>query len=259
MQALGASGALHMGAKFLRAHYEPYLSRAESKVYIPLETWTNHPNVFQSVGFTTASLPWYNEERRAFDLTLFQSEIVKIPSQSIVVLQISANNPTGCDPSVDEWRQIALTFKSCGHFAFLDLAYPGFVSGCFVTDALPLRIFVDTGVPLATATTYGKAFGLYGERVGHLCFTLPDAHTAQRAEQQMKLLARAETGAQPRFGAALVALILGNKELKACWEKDIRRLAQDLDSRRKNLKESLVRAGAPGNWDFITNQRGMFT
>ncbi|RAQ62606.1 hypothetical protein COH20_008370 [Aspergillus flavus] len=256
--ALGGSGACHMGARFLRKHYEPYKSDPERNVYIPAESWVNHPNVFHDAGFKTIDLPYYSSSTHSFDFDSFNEALIKAPSQSIIVLQVCGNNPTGCDPSTEQWQRLAHTFQAKQHFAFLDLSYPGFVSGSVAKDCMPIRIFDEVEIPLLVAATYGKMLGLYGERVGYLCLSLPTAEAAARSEQQMKLLARAETGAQPRFGARLVSNILGTPRLKAQWEEDIKRLAEDLADRRKKLKIELLRGNSEHDWDFVTSQAGMF-
>ncbi|GMF74630.1 unnamed protein product [Aspergillus oryzae] len=169
--------------------------------------------------------------------------------------------PHGCQVSAEAlraWQRLAHTFQAKQHFAFLDLSYPGFVSGSVAKDCMPIRIFDEVEIPLLVAATYGKMLGLYGERVGYLCLSLPTAEAAARSEQQMKLLARAETGAQPRFGARLVSNILGTPRLKAQWEEDIKRLAEDLADRRKKLKIELLRGNSEHDWDFVTSQAGMF-
>lgn len=134
----------------------------------------------------------------------------------------------------------------------------GFVTGEAEEDCEPIRKFVKAGIPLLVAATYGKAFGLYGERVGHLCVTAPNSEVASRIEKQMKLMARAETGAMPRFGALIVSTILGDAELKRAWEADLREIARQLRERRAMLKQALEKMGAPGDWKFITEQKGMF-
>ena len=134
----------------------------------------------------------------------------------------------------------------------------GFVTGDAEKDCEPIRKFVEAGIPLLVAATYGKAFGLYGERVGHLCVTAPNSEIASRIEKQMKLMARAETGAMPRFGSLIVSTILGDAELKRAWEADLREIARQLHDRRVKLKQALEEMGAPGDWNFITGQKGMF-
>ena len=134
----------------------------------------------------------------------------------------------------------------------------GFVTGDAEEDCEPIRKFVEAGIPLLVAATYGKAFGLYGERVGHLCVTAPNSEVASRIEKQMKLMARAETGAMPRFGALIVSTILGDAELQMAWEANLQEIARQLRDRRAMLKQTLEEMGAPGDWKFITEQKGMF-
>ena len=150
------------------------------------------------------------------------------------------------------------TFTARNHFAFLDVSYMGFVSGDAHIDCEPIRKFVNADIPLLVAATYGKAFGLYGERVGHLCITALNADVAGRIEKQMKLLARAETGAMPRFGALIVSTILADTELKRVWRADLRDIARQLRERRVLLRQLLEQIGASGDWSFVTDQKSMF-
>ncbi|KAM3539828.1 hypothetical protein ARSEF1564_007269 [Beauveria bassiana] len=259
MQCLGASGACHMGALFLKLHYGPFQGQP-GNIYMPAETWAaaNHPNVFNYVGLKAMPLPWYSPKSQMFDLNAFLSYVKDIPPRSVIVLQVSCNNPTGCDASPAEWEAIVEVFVSEGHCAFLDAAYPGFATGDVEKDCAPIRQFRDANVPLLVAATFGKAFGLYGERVGLLCVTAPDRDTVGRMETQMKLLARAETGAQPAFGATIVQTILDDAELRGVWRNDVIHMADQLKERREKLLEELRRLESPGDWGFITKQVGMF-
>ena len=109
------------------------------------------------------------------------------------------------------------------------------------------------------AATYGKAFGLYGERVGFLSVIAPSEEVGKRIETQMKLLARAETGAMPVFGARIVEIILSDMDLKRIWEREVREVSEELKQRRRVLRETLERLGTPGNWNYLTDQCGMFS
>lgn len=149
-------------------------------------------------------------------------------------------------------------FVSREHFAFLDVSYMGFVSGDVETDCEPIRKFAKAEIPLLVAATYGKAFGLYGERVGCLHVTAPTVAIADRIEIQMKLLARAETGAQPRFGALIFSTVLDNTWLREIWQADVREISRQLQGRRVSLKQALKDLGSHRDWDFITEQKGMF-
>ena len=208
------------------------LSRANSKQ-------VNHANVFQYEGLNTASLPYYDNTNHKVNAAALIDAISALPDYSIVVLQVCGNNPTGCDLTSSEWSDLASIFIEHSHFAFLDVAYMGFVTGDAEIDCTPIHLFAERGVSLLVAATYGKCFGLYGKRVGHLCITAPNAHIATRLEDQMKLLARAETGAQPRFRARIVSTILGDKMLKEQWKKDLTCIARQLFKRRLRLKQAL--------------------
>ncbi|KAI1826173.1 aspartate aminotransferase [Xylaria intraflava] len=259
MQCLGASGACHMGALFLKKYYEPLKDGKSGKIYIPRETWANHPNVFHHVGFETESLPWYSSKTNSLDIDALITGISALPPSSVIVLQTAGNNPTGCDPSAADWARIADCFVAGHHLAFLDAAYPGFVTGDFEKDCEPIRIFADAGIPLLLATTYGKAFGLYGERVGTLFITMDSNDSARRVEGHMKLLARAETGAQPSFGAAIVQTILSDRDLRRAWQEDLAHMASELNTRRHRLFAELQKLDGVKDWSFIRDQAGMFT
>ena len=204
------------------------------------------------------SLPYYSNSIHHVDAYALNDAIDNLPPESIVVLQVCGNNPTGCDPSSSQWEMLMQTFAARGHFAFLDVSYMGFVTGDTEKDCKPIRKFTEAGIPLLIAATYGKSFGLYGERVGCLHVPAPTVAIAGRIENQMKLLARAETGAQPRFGALIVSTILGEEKLKRIWEADVREIAHQLAERRVALKQALKDLGSRRDWEFITEQTGMF-
>ena len=154
---------------------------------------------------------------------------------------------------------MASLFLKYGHFAFIDCAYLGFASGSPYTDAESIRIFAECGVNMLLAATYGKCCGLYGERVGNLSIVAPSKDVAGRIELEMKLLARAETGGQPTFGALIVETILTNETLRKMWEEDVRHMANELRNRRELLRIKLENFTSPGRWDFLTSQRVMFS
>ncbi|KAG6013922.1 hypothetical protein E4U43_007045 [Claviceps pusilla] len=258
MQCLGASGACHMGAVFVSRHYAPFRNGERGKIYIPEQTWVNHSNVFRHVGLETHLLPWYSPSLASLDMDALIKAIDTLPARSVIVLQTAGNNPTGCDPSLSQWRALAEVFARREHLAFLDAAYPGFVTGDVELDCEPIRIFAAANIPIVLAATFGKSFGLYGERVGILTVTLPSKEATRKVEDHMKLLARAETGAQPAFGAAIVEMILSDPELRRSWQDSVCNMAAELQQRRSLLKAELVALGTPGRWDNVTKQVGMF-
>lgn len=231
----------------------------DQNLAVTFNVLVNHPNVFSFLDLEPNPLPYYNPATCGIDFPALLSAIASLPPQSVVVLQTAAQNPTGCDPTAAQWRELARTFRSLNHFAFLDAAYLGFVSGDAYVDAESVRIFADMEVPLLLAATYGKAFGLYSERVGFMMVIAPDGEVGKRIENQMKLLARAETGAQPAFGAKIVEIILTDATLKRRWEDDVQKIAGQLRERRGKLRGMLEALETPGTWHHISDQAGMFS
>jgi aspartate aminotransferase len=182
-----------------------------------------------------------------------------LPAQSVVLLQSGAQNPTGCDPSPEQWRELASIFSQRNHLAFFDAAYPGFASGDIDTDLASVRLFAEQEIPLVFVSTYGKSFGLYSERVGILSILAPSEEVGTRIEAHLKLLARAESGAPPDFGSKIIETVLSDEALKSQWREEVRDMANQLKHRRAALREGLEKLDTPGDWQHITDQNGMFS
>lgn len=219
----------------------------------------NHPFVFKSAGIKPTFIPYFNGKTNSFDFTAFTNAIESLPPKSVVLLQSGAQNPTGCDPSLQQWEELASVFSRKGHLAFFDAAYPGFASGDIDTDLQGVRLFAEHEIPLVFVSTYGKCFGLYSERVGVLSVLVADEDTGKRIETHMGLLARAESGAPPDFGAKIVETVLSDEALKAQWREEVRDMALRLKHRRQVLRETLEKLEAPGDWRHLTEQNGMFS
>ena len=221
----------------------------------------NYHNIFSGLGIKCVDLPYYDSSTKALDFDSFKAAIENLPAGSVIVLQVSAHNPTGCDPNIDQWHELAQTLINHGHFAFFDSAYLGLVSGNpdSVLDSGSIRVFAESDVPFLLAATFGKCFSLYGERVGFLSMPAPSQGIRERMQKQMVLLARSQTGSSPSFGAKLVELILSDQQLKTQWENDLNDIATQLRDRRELLRTELEILRTPGNWRFITDQAGMFS
>lgn len=275
-QTLGACGGCHVGAVFLKKHYGPWKENGNPEIFLPTDSWckssfshtyerssdwvlVNHPFVFQSAGIKTSLLPYYSNKTNKFDFERFSEAIKSLPAQSVVLLQSGAQNPTGSDPSPDQWRELASIFSQRGHLAFFDAAYPGFASGDIDTDLESVRLFAEQEIPLVFVSTYGKSFGLYSERVGILSILVPSEEVGTNIETQLRLLARAESGAPPDFGSKIIETVLSDDILQRQWRQEVRDMANELKRRRIALREELEKLETPGNWQHITDQNGMFS
>ncbi|KAJ5888747.1 hypothetical protein N7495_008788 [Penicillium taxi] len=258
-QTLGASGGCHVGAVTLKNHYGPWKKTGNAEIFLPNETWLNHPHVFQAAGIKPTFIPYFSKKTNKFDFESFTAAIKALPAQSVVLLQSSAQNPTGCDPSPEQWSELAKIFSQRGHLAFFDAAYPGFASGDIDADLAGVRLFAEQEIPLVLVSTYGKCFGLYSERVGVLSIVVPDVEVGKKIETQLRLLARAENGSPPDFGPKIVETVLSDESLERNWRQEVRGMAIGLKSRRSTLRAALEKLETPGDWQYITDQNGMFS
>ena len=191
------------------------------------------------------------------------SAIRAAPRGSIMLLHACAHNPTGVDPTQDQWKQIAAAVRERNHFPFFDCAYQGFASGDLSRDAWAIQYFVSEGFELCVAQSFAKNFGLYGERAGAFHFvSAPGAQAVEsiaNVASQLAILQRSEISNPPAYGARTASLILNDAQLFAQWEEDLRTMSGRIIEMRKGLQQRLEAKGTPGKWDHITSQIGMFS
>ena len=185
------------------------------------------------------------------------------PEGSIILLHACAHNPTGVDPTRDQWKEIATIIRAKKHFPFFDCAYQGFASGDVNNDAWAVRYFVEEGFEMCIAQSFAKNFGLYGERAGCFHFVAsPGANatnTALRIGSQLAILQRSEISNPPAYGARIASLVLNDKQLFQEWEANLRTMSSRIIDMRKALRSKLEDMGTPGSWKHITEQIGMFS
>jgi len=258
IQTISGTGAVHLGALFL-ARFFP----GNKTVYLSNPTWANHNQIFTNVGIKTEQYPYFSKETKGLDFEGMKASLRSAPERSIVLLHACAHNPTGVDPTLDQWKELASLIREKRHFPFFDCAYQGFASGDLAQDAAAVRHFVEEGFELVVAQSFAKNFGLYGERAG--CFHVvtspaPDASaTVNRIASQLAILQRSEISNPPIYGARIASTVLNDSSLFAEWENNLRTMSGRIISMRKALRSKLEELGTPGTWNHITDQIGMFS
>jgi aromatic-amino-acid transaminase len=179
-------------------------------------------------------------------------------SGTIVVLHACCHNPTGCDPTPEQWKLVVQACKERGLVPFVDMAYQGFGDG-IAEDGEAVREFLDADVDLLISTSFSKSFSLYGERVGALSVVCRDREEAARVLSQLKIVIRTNYSNPPTFGAAVVATVLGLPALRRLWEEELAGMRLRIRSTRAALVAKLHAAGVGGDLDYITRQQGMFS
>lgn len=259
VQALGGTGALRIGAEFLRRWYNG-VNNTATPVYVSAPTWENHNGVFTDAGFKDIRpYHYWDAAKRGLDLAGFLDDLEKAPEYAVFVLHACAHNPTGTDPTQEEWKQIAEVMKRRKLFVFFDSAYQGFASGSLEKDAWAIRFFVSEGFELFVAQSFSKNFGLYNERVGNLTVVAKDNENLTRILSQMEKIVRTTWSNPPSQGARIVSKTLNSPELFDEWKGNVKTMADRVLLMRDQLKAKLQALGTPGTWDHITQQIGMFS
>ncbi|KAI5669324.1 hypothetical protein M9H77_19177 [Catharanthus roseus] len=253
VQCLSGTGSLRVGAEFLARHYHQHT------IYIPQPTWGNHPKVFTLAGLTVRSYRYYDPATRGLNFQGLLEDLGSAPSGGIVLLHACAHNPTGVDPTPQQWERIRQLMRSKALLPFFDSAYQGFASGSLDSDAQSVRMFVADGGECLVAQSYAKNMGLYGERVGALSIVCRAADVASRVESQLKLVIRPMYSNPPIHGASIVATILKDGNMYREWTIELKAMADRIITMRQKLFDALRARGTPGDWSHIIKQIGMFT
>ena len=252
VQALGGTGALKIGADFLKR------IAATSAVYISNPSWENHRALFESAGFDVLDYAYYNAESRDLNFDGFLAAVKAMPAGSIVVLHACCHNPTGVDPTFAQWQQIAAAVRAGGLVPFLDLAYQGFGDGV-LEDGAVVKLFAATPGPIFVSSSFSKSFSLYGERIGALSVVTAGKDEAARVLSQLKRVIRTNYSNPPTHGAALVAAALTDPEARALWESELSEMRNRIKAMRVALHAALKRMAPNANFENILTQRGMFS
>ncbi|OAY53769.1 aspartate aminotransferase, cytoplasmic isoform X2 [Manihot esculenta] len=253
VQCLSGTGSLRVGGEFLARHYH------QLTIFIPAPTWGNHIKVFTLAGLNVKTYRYYDPATRGLDFHGLLEDLGAAPAGSIVLLHACAHNPTGVDPTPEQWEQIRQLIRSKAHLPFFDSAYQGFASGSLDADAQSVRMFVADGGECLMAQSYAKNMGLYGERVGALSIVCKTADVASRVESQLKLVIRPMYSNPPIHGASIVATILKDSDMYNEWTIELKAMADRIITMRKQLFDALSARGTPGDWSHIIKQIGMFT
>ncbi|KAF8850981.1 mitochondrial putative aspartate aminotransferase [Acephala macrosclerotiorum] len=252
-QSISGTGALRIGGAFLQRWFP-----GAKKIYIPTPSWANHAAVFKDSGLEVEKYRYYNKDTIGLDFEGMVADIKGAPKGSIFLLHACAHNPTGIDPTPEQWKEISEAVKAGGHFAFFDMAYQGFASGSTDKDAFPLRYFVEQGHNVALAQSFAKNMGLYGERVGAFSIVCADADEKKRVDSQVKILVRPLYSNPPVHGARVASTILNDPALNKQWLGEVKGMADRIITMRALLKKELEALGSKHDWSHITSQIGMF-
>ena len=252
VQALGGTGGLKVGADFLKR----LAPGAVALISDP--SWENHRALFANAGFSVSSYPYYDAATRGVCFEAMLQTLHGAAAGTVVVLHACCHNPTGCDLTPAQWDEVVAACCARQLVPFLDMAYQGFGDG-IAQDGAVVQQFLASGIDFFVSTSFSKSFSLYGERVGALSVVCKSRDEAARVLSQLKIVIRSNYSTPPTWGAQIVAHVLTTPALRALWEKELEAMRERIRAMRQALLARLRAAGAPGDLNYITRQKGMFS
>lgn len=252
IQTLGGSGALKVGADFLKKYFP------ESDIWVSQPTWENHIAIFNGAGINSHFYRYFDAATNGVDIEGMLQDLKQLPAKAVVLLHPCCHNPTGADLTPDEWDQVIAVLKQRDLIPFLDIAYQGFGQG-LEQDAYAIRALDQSGMNFIVSNSFSKIFSLYGERIGGLTFVCDDQATAQKVLGQLKATVRRIYSSPPTTGALIVDQILNDAALTETWQAELQEMRERIIRMRQILNEKLSRAVPERDFSYLVKQQGMFS
>jgi len=250
-QTPGGTGALRLAADFI-GRCLPGRS-----VWLSDPTWPIHETIFAEAGLKVGHYPYVGSDNQ-LNVEAMIATLSHLPFGDVVLLHACCHNPTGFDLVHDDWRRVLDVVRARKLLPLIDFAYQGFGDG-LEEDAWAVRLFAEALPELLITSSCSKNFGLYRERTGALIICAADAEKLIDVRSQLAFIARNLWSTPPAHGAAVVAEILGDTELKRVWLEELDAMRQRVANLRSGLVEALSPHGLAERFAHIGVQRGMFS
>lgn len=252
-QTPGGTGALRVAADFL-SQLAP-----RTRVWCSTPTWPNHNSIFQSAGLETRAYPYLAADRKSLDFEALLAELEREGrAGDVLLVHACCHNPTGIDPTPEQWSELAQLTAQRGMLPLVDFAYHGFGDGVD-EDRVALAAIAKQHTEFMVCSSYSKNFGLYSERVGALLVASASEQIALKVASNLKVAVRSNYSNPPRHGAAIVACILGDDELRQQWLGELAEMRNRIHSMRTQFVQALQAAQNAVDFSFLLGQRGMFS
>eukprot|EP00008_Paramoeba_atlantica_P002931 CAMPEP_0201487378 /NCGR_PEP_ID=MMETSP0151_2-20130828/12672_1 /ASSEMBLY_ACC=CAM_ASM_000257 /TAXON_ID=200890 /ORGANISM="Paramoeba atlantica, Strain 621/1 / CCAP 1560/9" /LENGTH=424 /DNA_ID=CAMNT_0047872389 /DNA_START=55 /DNA_END=1329 /DNA_ORIENTATION=+ len=252
VQALSGTGALRVAGEFIKRF------AGDKTIYLPKPTWANHIPIFKDAGLQVGEYTYYDPSTCGLDFEAMIRDIQNIPHGEAILFHACAHNPTGVDPSPEQWAKISDVVRERNLLVLFDSAYQGFASGDTERDVQSVRQFLKDGHSIILAQSFAKNFGLYSSRVGTLSITGTSAEETNNILSQMKILIRPMYSNPPAAGAHIIHHVLSDADREAAWREEVQTMSSRIQEMRKKLVSDLADNGSTRNWKHITDQIGMF-
>ncbi|WP_085699523.1 amino acid aminotransferase [Pseudomonas sp. B26(2017)] len=250
-QTPGGTGALRLAADFI-AQCLP-----GKGVWLSNPTWPIHETIFAAAGVKISHYPYVGSDNR-LDVEAMLAVLNEVPKGDAVLLHACCHNPTGFDLNHEDWQRVLEVVRRRDLLPLIDFAYQGFGDG-LEQDAWSTRLFAAELPELLITSSCSKNFGLYRDRTGALIVSAKTADKLIDIRSQLAHIARNLWSTPPDHGAAIVATILADPELKRRWADEVEAMRLRIAQLRSGLVEALEPHGLRERFAHIGVQRGMFS
>ena len=251
-QCPGGTGALRIAGDYLHTLHP------DSTLWLSDPTWANHNTIFAAAGVQCEKYAYRDPKTNGLDFDAMYESIKKIPRGDVILLHGCCHNPTGIDPTPEQWAKIGDLLDQQGVFPLVDFAYQGLANG-IEEDRAGLLELIKKVRQLAVCSSFSKNFGLYRERTGALTIVADDADQAAKVMSQVKLRIRYNYSNPPSHGGQIVAVVLSDPELKAKWIEEVAGIRKRINEMRHLFVKTLKEKGVKQDFSSIIDQRGMFS
>jgi aspartate/tyrosine/aromatic aminotransferase len=248
----GGTGALRVAGDY------SHKLHPNAAIWLSDPTWANHPSIFIAAGLHVKTYAYRDEATNGLNFKAMLDSLKKVPAGDVVLLHGGCHNPTGIDPTVEEWLQIAEVLNERGALPFVDFAYQGFADG-IEEDAAGLRALCSKVDEVLIASSFSKNFALYRERTGALTLVARTKEHAASVMSQVKVVIRTNYSNPPAHGGLIVSSVLQDPELRAKWVVEVNTMRDRINGMRRMFVDTLKAKGVKRDFAFITRQRGMFS
>ncbi len=253
LQTPGGTGALRVASDFLATQLAPL------RIWTPNPTWANHTAIFNASGLPSESYRYLASNKTSLDFEGMIDDLGnKASAGDVVLLHACCHNPSGVDPTSDQWRQLASLINEKHLLPLIDFAYQGFAEG-LEEDAAGLRTILASNPEAIICSSFSKNFGLYSERTGAISLVAAEAAAAAAAQSQLKTVVRTNYSNPPRHGGAIVSTVLDDAGLTAIWHDELREMRQRIAALRGQFVETMKTTGGGHDFSFLLDQKGMFS
>lgn len=252
IQSPGGTGALRILCDTLKR------ANPDAKLWLSDPTWANHAPIATAAGLELASYPYFDPQTGGVHFDAMMDTLKGCGPNDIVMLHGCCHNPTGANPTLEQWQAIAALASEKGFLPFVDFAYHGFGDG-LEEDAVAVRMLLNQVPEMVVASSCSKNFGLYRERTGAAMIISKNTQQADIVLSQVANVARGNYSMPPDHGAAVVRIILEDATLRAAWEKELDAIRTRMLGLRRSLATALRSKGGTDTFDFVEHHRGMFS